>query len=209
MREVQVHAGSAAEALADGSAALGVDPRHAEVEVLESDEHGVTARVYLLAEPPSEPAGDDETGVATAAARHLDRVLALMGVEAEVRIAEESDDEVALDIIGDDLGLVIGSFGQTLNAVQFLINIMVNRHGRRRRIQIDAEGYRERRRQRLEELAHEHARRAKEERRDVILEGLRAAERRIIHTALQHDPDVSTYSEGENPNRRLIISPRI
>lgn len=217
MRELEVHAASAEEALREGSAALGVSTRLAQVEVLESDEHGVTARVWVTDEPeaaaPPPPVADtgevEDEDIAEAARLHLDRLLELMGVQATAHLAEETDDEVTLEVVGDDLGVVIGNFGQTLNAVQFLVNIMVNRRGRRRRINVDAEGYRERRRLRLEEIAHEHARRAKEERREVILEGLRASERRIIHTALQHDPDVSTYSEGESPHRRLIISPRL
>jgi spoIIIJ-associated protein len=228
VREVRVHAASREEALADGAAALGVDPRLADVEILSSDEDGVTARVIVADEPPAavesaatdggdgapdqaeseagEPAGEPE--VVELARRHLQTMLDLMGVDAQAELAGEDEDEVSLNIVGHELGVVIGSSGNTLNAIQFLLNLMVNRGGRRRRVVIDAEGYRERRRQRLEEIARDHARRAKQERRDVILEGLRAAERRIIHTALQHDPDVVTYSEGEEPHRRLIISPR-
>lgn len=210
MREIRVHAGSGDEALADGAAALGLGTSEVAVEILESDEHGVTARVYALSAPAEVPAtapGDDD--LAPDRAREcLAQMIALMGIEAEVTITAAGEDEVALNVDGDDLGVLIGSFGQTLNAVQFLVNLMVNRHGRRQRIIVDAGGYRDRRREKLEQLAIEHARRAKEERRGVILEGLRAAERRIIHTALQNDPDVVTFSEGEEPHRRLIISPR-
>lgn len=130
-----------------------------------------------------------------------------MGVEAVVEVVEESEEEVVLNIDGDDLGVVIGNFGQTLNALQFLTSLMVCKQGRRR-ITVDAGGYRQRRRVKLEEIAREHARRAKEEHRRVIIEGLRAAERRIIHTVLQNDPDVVTFSEGEEPHRRLVIAPR-
>jgi len=228
VRDIEVHAASGEEALADGCAALGVDPRLARVEILESDEHGVTARVFIPdADEAAEPEADEveearprdeedeedgsepEPGSSRAARAHLRAVLELMGVDAHVEIVEEDEDEVQLNVEGHDLGVVIGSYGQTLNAVQFLVNIVTNRgRGRRRRVVVDAQGYRDRRRRKLERLAEEHARRAKEERRDVIIEGLRASERRIIHTALQHDPDVATFSEGEEPNRRLIISPR-
>lgn len=224
MTEIRVHAASAEEARSDGAAALGVDPRAVQVEVIDSDQHGVTARViYDEHDPPAAPdssssvaaesaesgdAAEPQTDHAAAAYQHLNRVLTLMGVEATVEVTAENEDEVTLNIEGDDLGAVIGSFGQTLNALQFLINLMVSRHGRRRRIGVDAGGYRERRRTKLEEIALEHAQRAKDERRGVIIEGLRAAERRIIHTALQNDPDVVTFSEGEEPHRRLVISPR-
>ena len=209
MREVHVHAESQDEALADGAAALGVRPSRAQVEILSADPDGVTARVWVDDDVVTEEPALDEAETPGALARlHLQHMLDLMGVEAEARLVGESDDELGLDIVGDSLGVVIGSCGQTLNALQFLLNLMVNRGTRRQRINVDAEGYRDRRRLRLEELAAEHARRAKAERRDVILEGLRAAERRIIHTALQHDPDIVTYSEGDEPHRRLIISPR-
>ena len=221
MKEIHVHAASGEEARADGAAALGLSLTHAAVEILESDEHGVTARVYEVevegeAEPeaaaePAEPSGNGEAveseTIAGRAAEHLGLILGYLGLEAEVTV-EDRDDEVLLNVDGDDLGRIIGNFGQTLNAIQFLINLMVNTRGSRKRILVDAGGYRDRRREKLEAIAFEQAQRAKEERRGVILEGLRAAERRIIHTALQNDPDVVTFSEGEEPHRRLVISPR-
>ena len=226
MREIKVHAESGPSAASEGAAALGVDVRRVEVEVLEADEHGVTARVWVTedaapaapdrespagGEPDRESPADDDgeaTEGAAAACRHLARVLELIGLETQVAVVSEREDEVVLNVEGDDLGVIIGSFGQTLNALQFLVNLMANRHGPRQRVIIDAGGYRDRRREKLEEIAQQHARRAKDERRGVILEGLRASERRIIHTALQNDPDVVTFSEGEEPHRRLIISPR-
>ncbi len=215
MREILVHAADGEEARHEGAAALGLEPGAVTVEIVEQDEDGVTAVVREselspTAEPAAEPddAPGDAPGTAAEARDTLRQMLELIGVRATVTIGSESDDEVLLNVDGDDLGVVIGSFGQTLNAVQFLLNLMVNRQGRRQRILVDAGGYRDRRREKLEEIAHEQARRAKEERRGVILEGLRAAERRIIHTALQNDPDVVTFSEGEEPHRRLVISPR-
>lgn len=234
MREVEVHAANREEALSDGAAALGVHPRQAEVEILSEDEDGVTARVVVPDVPPAslggvsppardgesaaggdaqgggdESASDAEEGDAPQVVReHLQTVLDLMGLEAQAELVASEDEELTFNVVGGDLGVIIGTGGQTLNALQFLLNLMASRGGRRRRVTVDAEGYRDRRRRRLEEVAAEHARRAKSERRPVILEGLRAAERRIIHTALQHDPDVVTYSEGEEPHRRLIITPR-
>ncbi|MBI2297471.1 MAG: KH domain-containing protein [Armatimonadetes bacterium] len=212
MREIRVHAESGDEARGEGAAALGVPPEWVEVEILDADELGVTARVYVPEEPPAVPAAEaaaeGDADVAARAREHLATILELMGVDAAVELGDSAEDEVLLNIEGDDLGMVIGSFGQTLNALQLVINVMVSERGRRHRITLDAGGYRERRRVKLEETAFEHARRCKEERRPVILEGLRPAERRIIHTALQNDPDVTTFSEGEEPHRRLIISPR-
>jgi len=218
VKEIHVHAASGEEALADGAAALGLAPSHAAVEILESDEHGVTARVYEIEgaqEPAPEPAvadGEDgESGegdaIAERAAEHLRIILGHLGLEADVKV-QDRDDEVLLNVDGEELGRIIGNFGQTLNAIQFLLNLMVNTRGSRKRILVDAGGYRDRRREKLEAVAFEQAQRAKEERRGVILEGLRASERRIIHTALQNDPDVVTFSEGEEPHRRLVISPR-
>lgn len=209
MKEIEVTAATAEEAWAQALETLGVPAEQAEMEIIAEKTTGglfgvlgqvkreVTVRVRVR----------DNRG--QEAVERLQTLLDLMNVDADVSLVGENEEEVQLNISGPDLGLVIGSFGQTLNALQLLVNIMINRGWKeRRRVVVDAEGYRERRRRSLENLALSSARRAKEEKREVILEDLRAAERRIIHTTLQHDPDVITFSEGEEPHRRLIISPR-
>ena len=132
MKEVKVHAANAEEALADGAAALGVSPRLAQVEILAEDEDGVTALVTVPEDAESEPeevAADSDSldEVCGRARRQLQTVLEMMGMEARCEVQSANEDEIVLNILGEDLGIVIGSCGQTLNALQFLLNLMVNK----------------------------------------------------------------------------------
>lgn len=144
-----------------------------------------------------------------AAEEFLTGVLKRMGVEAALETRMDEDDIVVINMAGDDLGLVIGRRGQTLDALQFLVNQVANKAGGHRvRIVLDAEGYRERRAEALAALARRMAGKARRERRKVTLEPMNALERRIVHLALADMPGVETYSEGEDPDRRVVIVPR-
>lgn len=155
---------------------------------------------------PTGPA--DERRLARARA-FLSGVLERMEVDAALETSIAEDGTVQINIVGQDLGLVIGRRGQTLDALQFLVNQVANRgEGRRLRIVLDAEGYRARRTEALTALARRMAARARRERRKVALEPMSAHERRIVHLALASERGVETYSEGEEPNRRVIIVPR-
>ncbi|MCX6374937.1 MAG: KH domain-containing protein [Armatimonadetes bacterium] len=129
------------------------------------------------------------------------------GGTAEVKTASEG--QIVLDIVGGDTPRLIGRHGQTINALQYLVGIVTNRrlHGRVRTV-VDAEGYRARREDALRKQALYLAKQVKENGQEAVLDSLDANERRIIHTTLADDPDVSTYSEGEEPERRLVISPK-
>ena len=113
------------------------------------------------------------------------------------------------EVFGDDMGVVIGKHGNTINALQYLVGLIAHKRvGERVRVVVDAEGYRGRREQTLRELARSYADRVKETGQEAVLDALQSYERRIVHTALADDPDVITYSEGEEPDRRVVISPR-
>ncbi|HEY8417553.1 MAG TPA: RNA-binding cell elongation regulator Jag/EloR [Limnochordales bacterium] len=155
------------------------------------------------------PAGPpDERRVARARA-FLTGVLERMEVDAALETSIAEDGTVQINIVGQDLGLIIGRRGQTLDALQFLVNQVANRgEGRRVRIVLDVEGYRARRVEALTALARRMAARARRQRRKVALEPMSAHERRIVHLALASEHGVETYSEGEEPYRRVIIAPR-
>jgi spoIIIJ-associated protein len=139
----------------------------------------------------------------------LDQILQAMGVPATVTGERQPDNSVRLLVEGSDMGVVIGKHGGTINALQYLIGLIVQkRSGERIRLVIDAEGYRSRREQALRDLAINYAQRVKESGQEAVLDALQAYERRIIHNTLSDDPDVFTYSEGEEPDRRVVISPR-
>lgn len=136
-------------------------------------------------------------------------VLERLDVEAALETREDDDGIVHIHIVGDDLGLVIGRRGQTLDALQFLVNQAVNKDGGvRARIVLDAGGYRDRRKAALEALAGRMRNKALRQRRKIVLEPMNAFERRIVHLSLVKDDAVETYSEGEDPHRRIVIAPK-
>lgn len=129
-----------------------------------------------------------------------------MGLQIEVDIVHKKDNTV-LNISGNDLGLLIGRRGQTLDSLQYLANIIANRYSANFiRIILDAENFRERRRKTLEDLADRLANRVIRTRKEVALEPMSPQERKVIHSKLQDHPEVKTYSKGEEPNRRVVIS---
>ncbi len=153
--------------------------------------------------PAAAPAEDD---VAEAIRAFQVGLFAQMGVEATPVITKEGDTyQVVLE--GEDMGALIGRRGETLDAIQQLTGYAVN-HGRSRRarIHVDAEGYRARREESLERLAHKVAAKVVKYRRNVTLEAMNAYERHVIHAALQDVPHVTTYSTGTEPNRRTVVA---
>jgi predicted RNA-binding protein Jag len=139
----------------------------------------------------------------------LDQILQAMDVPAEVGAQRQPDGSVRLLVEGHEMGVVIGKHGSTINALQYLVGLILQkRTGERTRLVIDAEGYRNRREQALKEMALTYAQRVRESGHEAVLDALQSYERRIIHNSLADDPDVFTYSEGEEPDRRVVISPR-
>lgn len=127
---------------------------------------------------------------------------------SKVEIETTADEEVVnVNLAGQSLGLLIGKHGQTLDSLQYLANVVYNRNSEmRQRVVVDAGGYRERREETLLRLANRLAEKAKRTGRRIMLEPMSAHERRIIHTALQNDQQIVTYSEGDEPYRKVVIS---
>ena len=131
-----------------------------------------------------------------------------MEISVEVKITFDTDDEcVNVELLGDNMGLLIGKRGQTLDSIQYLTSLVVNK-GKEKyvRIKVDTENYRQRRKDTLESLAKNIAYKVKRSRRSVALEPMNPYERRIIHSALQNDKYVTTHSEGEEPFRRVVVT---
>ncbi|MHB0913970.1 MAG: RNA-binding cell elongation regulator Jag/EloR, partial [Armatimonadota bacterium] len=138
----------------------------------------------------------------------LQRMLDNIGAGGIVR-AKTSDSQVSLEIEGGDSSVLIGKNGQTINALQYLIGVITNkRFDGQVRVMVDAEGFRNRREEALKSQAFALAAQVKEAGQEAVLEPLPPAERRIIHAALADNPDIYTYSEGEEPERYVVISPR-
>lgn len=138
----------------------------------------------------------------------LEEVTRLMGHPAEVSLKREEEADTYV-LSGEHMGALIGRRGDTLDALQYLANIMMNKNriGDRKRVVLDSEGYRSRREETLNSLAKRLAGRVRRTGKKVVLEPMSPVERRMIHTALQNVEDVKTFSEGEEPYRRLVIAP--
>ena len=139
----------------------------------------------------------------------LEEVVRGMDLEAEVRVTED-EGVITGELLGDDLGLAIGHHGQTIDAIQHLAyRIAYRRTEEPVRVVIDAAGYRERQALALRATADQAAETAIHDRRPVSLEAMSALERRVVHEHLKDRHDVETYSEGEEPDRRLVVAPLV
>lgn len=151
----------------------------------------------LLPEPPD---------ALEEARQFLLRVAAAMDIHVQVESRKSKEGQM-LVLSGERLGRMIGRRGSALDALQYLTNIVANRYSDTRlRIILDAEDFRERRRQTLAELSHRIAGRVVRTRKEVVLEAMSAQERKVIHAQLQNHPQVRTYSKGDEPNRRVVIT---
>lgn len=231
MRSVEKTGRSVEEAIQEALDELGIERDEAEIVVLEEGSKGLfgllrgrsaRVRVGLKSDIMASRTGSDRTAMTSSdeEARRLEDernaaiergrlflagVLERLGITAGIEIRED-DDIVHMNVTGTDLGILIGRKGQTLDSIQYLVNIVANRQGHVRvRIVIDAEGYRERREQFLRGMALRMAERVRRRGRKVVLEPMSALERRVVHMALKDEEDVTTYSEGKDPYRRVVI----
>lgn len=138
----------------------------------------------------------------------LTNVFKAMNLEVEINVNyKQEDNEIEIDLSGKEMGVLIGKRGQTLDSLQYLTSLVVNKgNSSYVRVKIDTENYRKRRRETLENLAKNLAYKVKRTKRPVSLEPMNPYERRVIHSTLQNDKYVSTHSEGEEPFRRVIIT---
>lgn len=145
------------------------------------------------------------------AAQFLREMLRLMNIDAQVLANVSEEDGVRLRIESSGMGVLIGHRGETLDAIQYLTSLHVNRSRKEHgftRITVDTEGYRDRREETLARLARKVASQVRSTGRARTLEPMNPYERRVLHATLQNNPYVTTYSEGEEPNRRVVIAPK-
>jgi spoIIIJ-associated protein len=187
---------------------LGESRRNVDVKVLSEtpDETVVEVTVIDHAAAAAEPA--PANGKADIARSLVEGLLKLMGVRAQVTV-RPGGDPITLDISGRDLGGLIGWRGETLRALQSVTNVMVGRHlAEGERIIVDVERYRQRREHTVREIALRAARQVKMTGDAITLDAMQPFERRAIHLALEGDPDVTSSSIGEEPERRVVVGPR-
>jgi spoIIIJ-associated protein len=172
------------------------------------DEKEISSDNNKLSESDSINITEEElTSIENNAKRFLEKLVKEMGIEAEVA-SKVSNKRIYLSISGKNMGIIIGKRGETLDAIQYLVNIVANK-GRDEYVKIvlDTENYRERREETLKKLANRLAKKAVQTRRVVVLEPMNPYDRRIIHSALQDNKNVRTHSEGKEPFRKVVISP--
>ncbi len=137
----------------------------------------------------------------------MEKVSAALDLAGPVEVVE-SDDEIVATLHGEDLGLFIGRHGSTIDAVQHLAQRVAQRAGdSEARVVVDAEGYRERRRNALERQADRAAHDAVRSKRPVALDAMTASERKLVHEYLRDRVEIETYSEGDEPDRHLVVAP--
>ncbi len=154
---------------------------------------------------PAEQA--DRATPAGKAQEFLQEVTRLMGVNVSVAVRTDEEGNVRVNMEGDTLGILIGRRGETLDALQYLTSLQVNKgQSAYTRVTLDTENYRAKREEALVRLANRMANRAQKTGRKVSMEPMNPYERRILHSALQNNPDVETHSEGEEPNRHVVIT---
>jgi spoIIIJ-associated protein len=152
---------------------------------------------------------EDLDKVADTAVAVIQQILTGFGIEASIDEYEGDDGEIILDIVGGDLALLIGRHGKTLDSVQTLVGAATSRQlGFRYPIVVDVEGYRSRRREKVEDMARRTADRAVRQGRPVKLRPMTSYERRLVHMALRDDKRVLTASEGDDPARAVVVSPK-
>ena len=196
----------------------GIDKTSVRFEVVTEGERGLLgvgyapARVVATADEPLSSNGPtapapDESELAADVRSLVERIVSELGVHGRVDVRED-EQGIHVDCSGSDVGVLIGRFGQTIDAVQYIVNaIVARRDGERVDVTIDAAGYRERRRELLERLAVRSAERARSAGERVELEAMSAVERKVVHLRLKEFEGVETSSEGTEPNRYVVISP--
>ncbi len=164
-------------------------------------------------EEPAKPAKEEqvlaevEEQTIKAVEQFLKDTLKAMDMEVEITSSIDGDGALYVDMKGERMGILIGKRGQTLDALQYLANRVANKHQAGYvRVKLDTENYRARREETLKHLAKNIAHKVKRNRRPVVLEPMNPYERRIIHSALQSDPYVTTHSEGEDPYRKVVVT---
>ncbi|NPV26816.1 MAG: protein jag [Firmicutes bacterium] len=191
------------EAIEAALAELGVGRENVEIEVLEEGNKGIFGIIGVRLARVRLTVKDDPAGRAVA---FLEEIFKSMNVQAQIDV-KMNGDNIYICFSGKDLGILIGRRGDTLDALQYLVNLAVNKSGEKRvKIVLDVEEYRKRREETIVKLAHRLSDKVKRTKKNVVLEPMNPHERRVIHTALQNDPSVYTFSQGNEPYRKVVIS---
>ncbi len=207
MEYIEISAKTVNDAITEACQKLGVTSDKLDYSVIEEGSNGflgIGSRPAVIKARVLEV----ELSTEDLAKKFLSDVFAAMQLEVVITLDyKEAERELSIDLNGDDMGVLIGKRGQTLDSLQYLVSLVVNKDvDDYIRVKVDTENYRERRKETLENLAKNIAYKVKRTRRPVSLEPMNPYERRIIHSALQNDKYVTTHSEGEEPFRKVVVT---
>lgn len=205
MEYIEVSAKTVEDALTDASVQLGITSDQLEYEIVEKGSNGFLG---LIGSKNATIRVKVKSSVEDEVREFLTSVFNAMKMQVEIEINKNEDERfLDVELKGDDMGVLIGKRGQTLDSLQYLTSLAINKHSDvYYKVKIDTEDYRKRRRDTLENLARNIAYKVKRTKRPVSLEPMNPYERRIIHSALQNDKYVTTHSEGEEPFRRVVVT---
>lgn len=204
MDYVEVTGKTVDEAINNALDQLNLTSDKLEYEVLD---RGSSGFLGLINSKPARIKARKKLTLEDRASEFLDKVFSAMKLQVEVAVKYQPEEKIMLiELTGEEMGVLIGKRGQTLDSLQYLTGQVINRETEDYiRVKIDTENYRERRRETLEHLAKNIAYKVKRTKKNVALEPMNPYERRVIHSALQNDRYVCTKSEGEEPYRHVII----
>ncbi len=201
---IEVSAKNVAEAVTEACRQLSITSEKLEYEVMDEGKTGV----FGIGSRPAVIRAKVKDTLEDNVRSFLSDVFAAMNSEVSISIQYDEEEKVVdVDLSGDDMGMLIGKRGQTLDSLQYLLSLVVNKNSEEYiRVKVDTENYRERRKETLENLAKNIASKVKRTGRSVSLEPMNPYERRIIHATLQNDKYVTTHSEGNEPYRRVVVT---
>jgi spoIIIJ-associated protein len=204
MEYVEISAKTVSDAITEACQKLGVTSDKLDYQVIEEGSAGFLG----IGSKPAVIKAAKKCSVEDNAKIFLNEVFAAMNMTVNVAVKyDEQENNMDIDLTGDEMGVLIGKRGQTLDSLQYLVSLVVNKNTENYiRVKVDTENYRERRKETLENLAKNIAYKVKRNRKPVSLEPMNPYERRIIHSALQNDKYVTTHSEGDEPFRRVVVT---
>ena len=203
MEFIEISAKTVNDAITEACQKLTVTSDKLEYEVVEEGSSGFLG----IGSKPAIIKARVKSSVEDTAKDFLHEVFNAMDLTVVVNVKyDEVDSSMEIDLSGDDMGVLIGKRGQTLDSLQYLVSLVVNKNVENYiRVKVDTENYRQRRKETLENLAKNISYKVKRTKRPVSLEPMNPYERRIIHSALQNDKYVTTHSEGDEPYRHVVV----
>ncbi|MHA6252978.1 RNA-binding cell elongation regulator Jag/EloR [Oceanobacillus sp. CAU 1775] len=204
MKEITASGSTVEEAVQSALGQLNTTEDQVEINIIDEGKKGILGifgakRAIVKVKMKNDPVQETE--------KFLLEVTKQMNMEVTIK-TDVKDNHITYEMDGENIAILIGKRGQTLNALQYLAHLAINKQKEKYyTVTLDAEGYRGRRRETLESLAQKMAEKAKHLNKKVALEPMPAYERKIIHSALQDAKDVSTYSHGQEPHRHIVIKP--